>query len=43
MQISNKFGTISYNKGASIYRMIETNIMGAENFVYGIRDYLASK
>ncbi|CAG9772408.1 unnamed protein product [Ceutorhynchus assimilis] len=41
-EISDKFSTISYNKGASIYRMIETNIMGAGNFIYGIRDYLSN-
>ncbi|XP_066141997.1 membrane alanyl aminopeptidase-like [Euwallacea fornicatus] len=40
-EVSAKFGTISYNKGASIFRMIETNIMGSSNFVYGLRDYLS--
>ncbi|XP_066251307.1 membrane alanyl aminopeptidase-like [Euwallacea similis] len=40
-EVSAKFGTISYNKGASIFRMIETNILGPINFVYGIRDYLS--
>nr|ADK11714.1 aminopeptidase N [Sitophilus oryzae] len=39
-QISNKFSTISYNKGASILRMIETAISGPDNFIYGIRKYL---
>ncbi|XP_050293698.1 uncharacterized protein LOC126734205 [Anthonomus grandis grandis] len=41
-EVSNKFGTISYGKGASIYRMIEVNIMGANNFLHGIRDYLST-
>lgn len=43
LKVSGKFSTISYNKGACIYRMIETNIMGSDNFIYGIRDYLAEK
>lgn len=40
--ISKMFGTISYNKGASIIRMIE-HTMGHEKFIAGLRTYLKNK
>ncbi|XP_050293247.1 membrane alanyl aminopeptidase-like [Anthonomus grandis grandis] len=41
-EVAAKFDTITYSKGASILRMIEKNIMGPDNFIYGIRDYLTT-
>ncbi|CAH1153782.1 unnamed protein product [Phaedon cochleariae] len=38
-EISSKFGSISYNKGASVIRMLE-NIMGSDNFTSSLKDYL---
>lgn len=38
-EISYKFSSIAYAKGASILRMI-TNLMGMNNFDDAIRDYL---
>nr|ADK11708.1 aminopeptidase N [Gastrophysa viridula] len=38
-EISLKFGTISYNKGASVIRMLE-NVMGSENFIKSLQEYL---
>ena len=38
---SDIFGSITYNKGAAMVRMIE-DIMGSENFERGIREYIAS-
>ncbi|XP_039261490.2 aminopeptidase N-like [Styela clava] len=38
-QISAQFDTISYNKGASIIRMINS-FLGEENFVNGLSEYL---
>ncbi|XP_019763227.2 aminopeptidase N [Dendroctonus ponderosae] len=40
-EISGKFGTYTYNKGASVLRMIE-HILGRETFKDGIRLYIAS-
>ncbi|XP_060526992.1 uncharacterized protein LOC132702417 [Cylas formicarius] len=40
-QISNKFSTIAYNKGASILRMVQ-HVIGADNFLSGIRHYLST-
>ncbi|XP_074038935.1 uncharacterized protein [Leptinotarsa decemlineata] len=41
-EVSRKFSTISYNKGAAIFRMVE-NFMGTDNFYNGIRSYLNTK
>ncbi|KAJ8960565.1 hypothetical protein NQ318_013854 [Aromia moschata] len=38
-EISAKFGTITYSKGASVFRMV-MNFMGEENFRDGLRSYL---
>ncbi|KAJ8959943.1 hypothetical protein NQ314_006146 [Rhamnusium bicolor] len=38
-EIDGKFGSITYNKGASILRMVE-NTLGEENFRNGLRNYL---
>ncbi|XP_060527204.1 membrane alanyl aminopeptidase [Cylas formicarius] len=38
-QVSNKFSTITYNKGAAVLRMIE-HVIGAQNFLSGIHSYL---
>ncbi|CAG9857860.1 unnamed protein product [Phyllotreta striolata] len=38
-QISGKFDTISYNKGASVYRMVE-NLIGSDAFQAALRKYL---
>ncbi|KAI4459110.1 protease m1 zinc metalloprotease [Holotrichia oblita] len=40
-QVSNKFASTSYNKGASIIRMM-VNILGEEEFHAGIKDYLGN-
>ncbi|KAJ8960568.1 hypothetical protein NQ318_013857 [Aromia moschata] len=40
-QISNKFSTISYSKGASIFRMME-HFLGTDNYHNGIRAYLTN-
>lgn len=41
-EISYKFSSITYAKGASIIRMF-SNLMGKENFDQAIRDYLREK
>lgn len=41
-EISNSFDSISYNKGASVIRMIE-HVMGANTFKAAIKDYLRTK
>ncbi|XP_066250976.1 membrane alanyl aminopeptidase-like [Euwallacea similis] len=41
-EISAKFDTISYSKGASILRMLQKNVMGDDHFVSGIREYLTT-
>ncbi|KAJ8973356.1 hypothetical protein NQ317_001400 [Molorchus minor] len=40
-EIGNKFGDISYNKGASILRMV-SHILGQTNFIAGLRTYLTT-
>lgn len=40
--ISDIFGTISYNKGSSIIRMIE-HLMGHDKFISALRKYLNAK
>ncbi|KAJ8960559.1 hypothetical protein NQ318_013848 [Aromia moschata] len=40
-EIGAKFGDISYDKGASIIRMV-SHILGHENFVAGLRTYLVN-
>lgn len=37
-----KFNTITYNKGASVIRMME-HFMGSANFTYGMRAYLKAQ
>ncbi|XP_076258949.1 membrane alanyl aminopeptidase-like [Rhynchophorus ferrugineus] len=39
-EISAKFSTMSYNKGASILHMIKSVIMDSDSFLLGIQDYL---
>lgn len=41
-EVSGKFGSYTYNKGASVFRMIE-HILGRETFKEGIRLYIANK
>lgn len=41
-QISNKFSSISYAKGASVIRMM-IYFLGEENYKLGIREYLNTK
>lgn len=38
-EISNKFGTISYDKGGSVLRMV-AHFLGLENFKTGLQNYL---
>ncbi|KAJ8921486.1 hypothetical protein NQ315_003104 [Exocentrus adspersus] len=38
-EISNKFGSVSYNKGGSILRMV-ANVLGADTFQKGLQKYL---
>ncbi|GLG93873.1 Membrane alanyl aminopeptidase [Gryllus bimaculatus] len=40
-EASASFGTITYNKGGSVLRMI-SNIIGAENFQQALQDYLVA-
>lgn len=41
-EISNKFSSISYAKGASVIRMM-IYFLGKENYLNGIRQYLVNK
>lgn len=41
-EISAKFGSISYNKGASIIRMMK-NFIGEDDFNNGLKNYLDLK
>ena len=41
-EISNKFQSISYNKGGSVIRMME-HFLGQEAFESGLRQYLRDK
>lgn len=41
-EISSVFDSISYNKGASVIRMIE-HIIGSDNFKAAVKDYLRVK
>ncbi|XP_066141793.1 membrane alanyl aminopeptidase-like [Euwallacea fornicatus] len=41
-EVSAKFDTISYSKGASILRMLQENVMGNDRFVSGMREYLTT-
>lgn len=41
-QISGIFDNISYNKGASVLRMVQ-HLMGATNFQSALRSYLKTK
>lgn len=41
-EISDRFGSISYNKGASVIRMFE-HVLGHEAFIKALRKYLKAK
>lgn len=41
-EISNRFDSISYNKGGSILRMLQ-HILTEENFKKGLATYISSK
>lgn len=41
-EIADRFGTISYNKGASVIRMVE-HTLGHNTFIAGLRKYLKDK
>lgn len=41
-EIGVMFDTITYNKGASVIRMLE-HTLGHANFIYGLRKYLKTK
>lgn len=41
-EVSGRFSSISYNKGASIIRMLQ-HVIGYENFKKGLQNYLSEK
>lgn len=41
-EIADRFGSISYNKGASVIRMVE-HTLGHSTFIAGLRKYLKEK
>lgn len=41
-QINDKFSTITYNKGASVIRMLE-HIVGSKNYEKALQNYLKDK
>ena len=41
-EISDRFGSISYNKGASVIRMVE-HTLGHNTFIAALRTYLKTK